>query len=482
MKAQLRLLALILLMTLVAATAAQAQWPSDPAENLALTDREGEQTVPKIAATSDGGAYVGWYDHASGNYDVYLQRLNGLGHKVWGQNGFLVSGHRQDTWVMEWHLIADSDDNAVLVFGDIRDKRSPSVHAYRVSRTREMLWGPDGITLSATRYNDLSAGMRVVEASDGDFVFIWTQWTTGNSGSLMMQRVSPDGVARFEEGGIAIVRESGKAPAFPDLVPAEDGGVIVSWLDDNALGSQTKFLLAQKFGADGGEIWPDPVMVFDAYPLSVAYKPEIYADGAGGTFLAWHYPVWLIYNAAIQHLDADGKELFPHNGVTVSTDPVIDHYYPNLSHDPATGEIYVFFREYDAWSGLYGIYGQRFSPEGERLWGNTGMALIPLSLVEVSPPLSMPVEGESMVFWMDRSTKIWTDIRVLAMRVDGYGKMVWSDKPLLASTYPSAKGDLQLAADPSGKAMLVWDDHRNDAVTGKDIYGQNVNADGTLGN
>ena len=140
MKAQLRLLSFLAMAALVA-TAAQAQWPADPAANLALANGPDEQTVPKIAATSDGGAYVGWYDHGSGNYDVYLQRLNRLGRKVWGPDGILVSDHRQESWIMEWHLIADTDDNAVLVFGDIRDKRSPSVHAYRVSADREMLWG-----------------------------------------------------------------------------------------------------------------------------------------------------------------------------------------------------------------------------------------------------------------------------------------------------------------------------------------------------
>mgnify|MGYP000706488708 CR=1 FL=1 len=35
--------------------------------------------MPKVAATPDGGCYVGWYDLASGNYDVYLQRLDAAG-------------------------------------------------------------------------------------------------------------------------------------------------------------------------------------------------------------------------------------------------------------------------------------------------------------------------------------------------------------------------------------------------------------------
>ena len=385
MKAQLRLFAPILLMALVAATAAQAQWPADPTENLALADRPDEQSVPHVVATSDGGGYVGWYDHASGQYDFYLQRLDPLGFEVWGHNGMLVSDHPQSTGVSDWHMIADSGDNAVLTFTDTRFKAYPTAHAYRIAPDGTMLWGPDGIRLSMTKPKEFCFAMRIAEASDGDFVFVWTQWTVGRAGSLMMQRVSPDGVARFEEGGITIVRESGKAPAFPDIVAAEDGSVIVSWLADNLLDTDVKFLLAQKFGADGGALWDLPVSVFDAYSLPVAYKPDILADGAGGAFLCWNYTPWMVYNAAIQHLDADGNELFPHNGVTVATDPDIYHYYPTLTHDVLSGEILVFFREYDSINGLNGIYGQRFSPDGERLWGDGGKVFVPLAAVDLSP-------------------------------------------------------------------------------------------------
>ena len=483
MKRQLGTFTTILLIMFVAATAAQAQWSSDPAENLALADRPDEQTVPKIVAMSDGGAYIGWYDRASGNYDVYLQRLSPLGFEEWGHNGMLVSDNQQDSFVMDWHLIADTADNAVLVFADIRDKRNPSIFAYRVASDGTMLWGEDGIRLSmANPNNDLCAGMRVTETSDGDFVFVWSQWTAGRSGSLRMQRLSPDGLVRFEEGGITVVRDNGKAPAFPDLVPAADGSVIVSWLADNLLETDSKFLLAQKFGPDGAALWTNPVSVFDAWSMPFAYKPDILADGAGGAFLFWHYTPWMVYNAAIQHLDGDGQELFPHNGVTVATDPDIYHYQPSLSYDDLTGMTLVFFREYDSRIGQYGIYGQRFSPDGQRMWGEDGKVFIPLAPIEVSPPFSMPVEDGAVVFWMDRHTGSWNDIRVLGMRVDNLGNILWNGEPILVSTYPSGKGDLQLAGDPFGNAMILWDDHRNDEVTDKDIYGQNVNADGTLGN
>jgi hypothetical protein len=474
--------ATILSMALAAGTAAHAQWPSDPAENLALSDRPDEQTVPKIAATSDGGAYVGWYDHASGNYDLYLQHLNPQGVELFGDNGMVVSDNRQATSIMEWHLIADSGDNAVLTFADIRDKRNPSVYAYRIAPDGTMLWGPDGIRISMAKPNELCAGMRVAEASDGDFVFVWTQWAVGRSGSLRMQRLSPDGDLRFEEGGLTIVREKGEAPAFPDIVAADDGSVIVSWLTDNLLESDSKFLSAQKFGPDGGKVWNRPVSVFDACSMPVAYKPDIMADGVGGAFLYWHYTPWMVYNAAIQHLDADGQELFPHNGVTVATDPGIYHYYPTLAYDDLTGVTIVIFREYDSVNGLYGLSGQRFSQDGQRMWGDGGKVFVPLAPVDLSPPLALAVEDGASFFWMDRYSGSWDDIRVLGMRIDDLGNILWDGHPVMVSTHPSAKGDLQLAGDPFGNAMLVWDDRRNEELTDKDIYGQNVKLDGTLGN
>lgn len=481
MRQRLGFFTTVLLLTAAAAGAAHAQWSSDPAANLALADRPYEQSVPKIAATPDGGAFVGWYDQASGNYDLYLQRLDPSGVELWGHNGIPVSEHPQDTWIMEWHLIADSAGAAVLVFSDIRDEQTYNVvNAYRVGPDGSMLWGPDGIALSDAGPNEMCAGMRVTQASDGDFVVVWTEWGMGRGGQLKMQRVSPEGVLRFAAGGINLAKAKGSAPAFPDLVPADDGSVIVAWLTNNLIDSQSKFLVAQRFDAAGSAVWPGPVTVFDACSLPVAYMPEIRPDGRGGALLAWHYTPWLVYNAAVQHLSADGAELFPHNGVTVATDESLYHYYPAMAYDAATGEIAVFFRQYDSTYGLYGLYVQRFSPQGERLLGDGGKVLVPMGATEVSSPVAMPAGGDSDVFWMERLT--WSDVRIQGSRVDAAGTMLWGGQPVAVSSQPSAKGDLQLAPGAAGAAVLVWDDSRNAAVTGQDIYGQKVRADGALGN
>ena len=118
--------------------------------------------------------------------------------------------------------------------------------------------------------------------------------------------------------------------------------------------------------------------------------------------------------------------------------------------------------------------------QGERLLGDGGRVLIPLSSTEVSSPSAMPAGADSMVFWMERI--VWGDVRMFGARVDAAGDMLWGGQPVVVSSSPSEKSDLQLAPGASGAALLVWDDNRNAAVTGKDIYGQKVRADGALGN
>ena len=75
--------------------AAIGAWSPDPAVNLAIADRTGEQTQPKVRATADGGCYISWFDNSTGGYDVYLQRIDAAGNEQWAHNGILLAEHAQ---------------------------------------------------------------------------------------------------------------------------------------------------------------------------------------------------------------------------------------------------------------------------------------------------------------------------------------------------------------------------------------------------
>ena len=160
-----------LVATLLTGTAS-AQWTTDPAANIALGYGNGEQVVPHTAVVPAGGdfagyTYAGWYDQASGNYDVGLQLLSPEGEIVFADGGLIVSDETQDSWVMDWSLAADTEGNAYVSFADIRDGNS-NIHVYKISAAGDFLWGEEGITL--TDDDDFKGPPCVTATSDGQAV------------------------------------------------------------------------------------------------------------------------------------------------------------------------------------------------------------------------------------------------------------------------------------------------------------------------
>ena len=103
---------------LLSPAVALAQWPTASSPNLPIGDFANEQVVNKIAATADGGCYVGWFDSRNGGYEVRLQRFDAAGVEQWQHGGVLVSANPQSTSLIDWDLLADRfGQRAVLVPG-----------------------------------------------------------------------------------------------------------------------------------------------------------------------------------------------------------------------------------------------------------------------------------------------------------------------------------------------------------------------------
>jgi len=451
-----------------------AQWPNDPAENLPIADLTGEQVVPHIAATADGGCYVGWYDQASGNYDVALQRLTPHGVEMFPHNGITVSAHPQNTWVMDWALIVDGNDNAVLAFMDIRDNNS-NLHIYKIDPAGNFLWGADGITL--TDNSAYKGPPDLAEALDGDIVVVWPEENATGT-SIRMQRLSPDGIPRFVAGGIPVAGEPGENAGLQRVIPADGSNVFVAWLPHYSFMADRQ-IAAQKFDANGVAVWDQPVAVLDTGTLPMAHEFSLQVDGVGGALLAWTVASGLSFNCYAQHLTNDGTELWPHNGQSVSDITTYSYIYPTLSYDPATGDSYLFYRAQNSGQSMWGLYGQKLAADGSRMWGASGKEFLPVSTVWISDPRSLLVtDPGAMVMFMDNPSGLYGEERVVGMFVDPNGDFVWADETVLMASTLSAKQDLEVIMGSDGAAKAVWQDERND---GGDIYGQNLNGDGSLG-
>ncbi len=454
---------------------ASAQWPSDPAENLALADHPSEQVLPLIAGTSDGGCYVGWFDLSSGNYDVYLQRLDAAGVEQWPHNGIVISNRPQDSMLTGWDLMCDQEDHCVLVFSDVRSG-DLDVQAYRVAPDGAKVWGVDGISLSTGSGYEPSPA--VTQATNGDLVFVWGRYPDVGDGTIQMQRVTPAGTLLFPAGGMAVVTPTGEDPAFPDVVRSLDGSVIVSWVRDIRTFMSNRHLRAQRFAADGSPVWMSQVNIFDGGVLPLGYWPEIMSDEAGGCVAWWHRSASNMYNGFVQRLNAAGTELFPHNGVAVSTVTTRHHIDPACAFVPSTGEIFLFWNERNSAQSQWGIYGQRISVAGVRMWNDAGLELLPVNSTYKSYTRAVPLGDGAVCFTADEPTGSYGDERLIAWRLNAAGAMLWGAAPVVVSSVLSTKYRLPVIIDAQGTSKIVWEDDRNGTP---DIYGQNVNADGTLG-
>ncbi len=452
----------------------RAQWSTDPALNTAVCAQPGDQTVPLIAAGAGGGTWMGWFDGRSGAYAVYLQHLQADGTESLPVNGLAVSTHPQNSSLIGWDLQSDGDGNALAVFTDIRAGGDLDVYAYKLSPTGQFLWGPNGVTVSVN--NDFDANPVVAELSNGDVAIAWARIPSSGAGAVHVRRYSSAGAFLQE---VTINGASGEKPSFIALVASDNGGFIVQWLRNTASFTSPRHIRAQKFDASGAALWNggNPVSVFDSTSVPIAHQPLLASDDAGGAWLAWHAAPASTFSSLVQHLDASGAELFPHNGVSVAVEPGIQQLSPALAVMPG-GEAIVVFNRRNGAQSQWGVGAQRISAAGARLWTDAGVSVEPVDGKNESFERVVRFGDGALALFFDQPQTPLPGARIRAARLAGDGSFVWFSNTLSVSALLTGKDDLELAIDRSGVVRAVWRDERNDSG---DIFAQSLNPDGALG-
>ena len=453
-------------------TNVSAQWSSDPANNLVIADRSNEQVQPKLVATADGGFYVSWFDNSGGGYDVYLQRLDAGGNEQWAHNGVLVAD-RDFSSTQDYGLDIDADGNALLAFGYNDGSGIMQVLAQKVAPDGTLLWGDPGVFVSADAGG--ANAPKITATGDGN---VAVGWSSGD-GVPVVQKLDADGSPLWAPGGLSIA-PTGSLLILADVHGDADGNVIASWV--LASFSSPHAMFAQKLAAiDGAGLWgTDGVTVYDATDGSLQFGnfPPFIADGAGGAVFVW-YSVGSSGQVHAQHILADGNAAFPQNGVLASIDTSENQFEPDGAYDSVTGDIYALWRETDLLTqGQIGVNAQRIDNTGARQWGDGGKVLVPLSTLDATQMVALPVSGGGMLAaWSSDDFPDPTPLH--AARLDVDGNYVWPSETVDFSIEPNDTGRLTGAVSSDGYAAYAWT--ASAASFAGDIHAQNVNMDGCLG-
>jgi hypothetical protein len=453
---------------------AWAQWSNDPNTNLALSDiPNADQVQAKVVPRSDNGFYVSWFNHNPNDtppvgYDTYLQRLNAGGVQQFAHDGIQIAKLTNSS-TEDYGLDVDTQGNALLAFLDTRWGASQQVTVTKTAPDGTPLWGVNGIQL--TSGNPGAHQPKVAATSDGGAVVYWI-----SNSSIVLQKFDANGHAQWpwvstSNHGI-IISELGANYQTCDIHGADNGSVIFSFSRDTGFRTN-RYLYANKMSASGRLLWgASHVKVFNTGSLQLGNYPPFVTDSAGGAVFSWYTSSPL--QSYVQHINSDGSEAFPHNGVPVSTNASHIRVSPSAAYNASTQEIFVSWEEEDSIQSVSGVSAQKIDASGNRMWTNNGVTIVPLqSNAEIFERTVLNGSG-AFVFWIDQ--QVTQNGTLQGVLLDNGGSVACNQFPVSSTASPKSRPATSRSA--SGNTAIAFQDYRNG---NSDIYIQNVNPDCTLG-
>lgn len=465
-----------------------------------------------ILPADDGGVFVAWEDSRSGtSFDIYMQRVTPTGQLLWDPAGVLVeAGPDVAVAVGNGGIISHSLDRGDT-WTAVSSGTGQSLLGVSVASGRILAAGDNGTFLES---NDQGASWTVLQTGgwpdlnaldlyssgtgfavgDDGLSWIWDgqQWSPGPVGSStdflgvsmayydVVTAVGRDGrIARLNSAGTAWVEQASGVGGHlhdvsfssPDVGTAVGvGGVILRTVDGGAtwvpqMSGTSQTLLAVDF-------FDDQIGVATGYAGTA-----LWTDDGGATWTQGNTPVVLWY-MGVDITDANTAVAVGQDRTIIKTvdggaswtlqygpsgtvdfwevsapGNVTQQIDPKLVAD-GSGGAFVLWR--DLVSGDYQVMAQRIDAQGILSWPSAVQLTDALS--GAGPYFAVPRgNGGAIVVWAE--TLVTQTVEILSQSIDLDGNLVYA-QPQVVSNDPSAKYDLDMAADGRGGAIVGWRDNR----------------------
>ncbi len=241
-----------------------------------VCNAQGPQINPKLKTDGLGGAIITWQDKRTGSeYDIYAQRINGLGAAQWAANGVVVCNSigNQTNQKVE----SDGQNGVYITWQDKRSGLAYDIYAQRINSTGTPQWTPNGVVVCNAQLSQNS-----IDMTSNNVNGVIVSWKDERSGSnkIYTQLITPAGIPQWTANGIEI------APGInPNIVSDDAGGGIIAWQDSTISGG-TWNVYSQRLSAAGIKLWNTP-----SVPVASAsggqFSPKNIPDGNGGSIYAW---------------------------------------------------------------------------------------------------------------------------------------------------------------------------------------------------
>ncbi|MBN2591089.1 MAG: T9SS type A sorting domain-containing protein [Sedimentisphaerales bacterium] len=212
----------------------------------------GNQEDPTIVSDNSGGVIVAWRDWRNGDIDIFGLRIDQDGNRLWTPNGVAIVNGPDNQWLEP--AVSDGVGGAYISWSDENELTGRDVYAQRINSDGAKLWGADGLVIcNAIGYQ--SPGY-LVRTSDGNMILAWNDdrfWNT----VIFAQKVSSGGSILWTSGGVLVSSyfDASNNHNIPSLTLDNSGGAIIAW-EENDTGN----IFVENIGDDGEKKFNFPIV------------------------------------------------------------------------------------------------------------------------------------------------------------------------------------------------------------------------------
>lgn len=482
-------------------------WPSDVpvggAPGIQGTSPGGARGLVAVADGA-GGAFVVWVDIPGAS--LRAQRIDRDGHALWGAG---VNVTERAGFEFLPAAIPDGSGGIIVSWlGGVPPSLClPSfldcdVFAQKLDAQGARLWGVEGTVVTQASGPQGTSGLALASDGAGGAYVAWEEGSPVCC-TYAAQRLRSDGTRSWAAAGERLGSEPsvvlGPVSVPPRAVPDGAGGVIFAWIDQQRPPSFSQLeVRVRRFDSAFTSPWPHELNLGSHGRRSI---DAMLPDGHGGAVMAWLSTTDALDpddEIELHRVAADGS--LPWGGPRAVATSRGRKEEPAVVADGTGGWIAVWADSRDDMFGSCGaliancdVYAQRVSADGVGLWGSGGAAVETAPGSQLLPEVVADGAGGAIVAWQDCRAlptllECMADLDMYAQHVTAGGTLAWPGGALKLSDGANNQGGFgpgtpafrvtSLVSDGAGGAIAAWPDGRNEPCESLrpwcDVYAQRI--------
>lgn len=472
-----------------------AQWNADPNVNNPIVNGANLESLLDVCSDGAGGTIFIYYVNISSNTVLRAQRMSAAGNKLWGTNGVDLVTIDLAAGIFNAVIKPVSGGGVIVSFvTQIAPAINLDVYAQRLDANGVKLWnaGNPVVVCNATGGQ---LNVRLAVFADASSVMTWEDQRlisgSDNRSNIYAQKLNAAGATQWTANGV-VVSLAVQDQIYPQILPINNGGnneTIIVW-EDYRTDPLNPDIYGQRLDANGVRQWPGGgitgAIICNA--PGPQYRPLICTDGGTGAIVAWRDDrvngFIDIYSVRIDIDGVSNTDWWDINGIIVSQTGRASTL--NNLEFIDNKIVYVWNETVPNSPGNFDLRAHALDIEATNLWYTIfpsvpGITVSDAPLGQEESRIQPDGAGGVVVVWLDRRVLISNYRHVYAQRISATGVPQWTANGKPVATINANKQKAFVITNGC-TSIFMWDDWRTSGSTSVDIYATSFDCNGNVSN